>query len=95
MKEKNKRLTGMTQSKMASIEGPHKKLIQKTLGTFTKDSECLAILNEYHQCLNEATERYPTRNINMKYLTFLAKENRRNIDNEFSQLPPQHQKIIN
>ena len=45
--------------------------------------------------MNEATEKFPTKNISMKYLTYLAKDGKRNFDNEFSMLPPQHQKVIN
>jgi hypothetical protein len=80
--------------KKSSIDGPQRKLIQQTLGTSAKESDCQKILSEYHRCLQEATEKYPTKNINLRYLTFLAKESRRDLDNEFSVLPPEHQKII-
>jgi hypothetical protein len=59
-----------------------------------KDNEAQDLLNEYHRHLHEATEKYPTKAVNLKYLKMLELENRRQVKNSFSMLPPGHQEII-
>ena len=44
--------------------------------------------------MNEATEKYPTKAVDLKHLKMLELEHRRQAKNSFSMLPPGHQELI-
>lgn len=80
--------------KIGILKFVDRKLVNQSLGLNYKDTDALSLLCEYHQHLQEATTRYPTRFINLEFLKYLCSRNHQKVKNPFSLMPAQHQAII-
>jgi len=74
--------------KIQQMKFSDRKLVANALGLQQHSRDAQEILNEYHRYLKEATEKYPTRMLNLAFLKMQAESNNKKVKNSFSLLPP-------